>query len=276
MYMWLSIEGDMIKLIVSDIDGTLVPDGGSASALNPEYYDVIRELKRKNITFAACSGRQFLSMYRVFEPVAEHMYFISEGGGVVSNGRGEVLHSATLDPDTVREILVDAKKIPQMDIMVAGVKRAYCRSKDSEMYRWMVDDYRFDIEAVGDLENGINDDVAKVSLYHHNAAEALTKDWFAPKWGKRVKAVLAGKQWLDLVSVESGKGIALSFLQKKLGIKREETIVFGDNQNDIEMFQAAGHSYAVGGARREVLEASDTVCGTMESDGVLTVLKNLF
>ena len=46
----------MIKLIVSDIDGTLVKDG--TLDINPEYMDVIRNLTEKGIHFVACSGRQ--------------------------------------------------------------------------------------------------------------------------------------------------------------------------------------------------------------------------
>ena len=264
----------MVKLIVSDIDGTLVPDGSGAGILNPEYFSVIRELTGRGITFVACSGRQYTSMYKVFEPVAEDIYFICEGGGFVSNGRRDVLHSAVIEPDTVRELIRDARKIPQLDLMVAGIKRTYCRSEDSELYRWMVNGYGFDIEAVPNIDDGVDDEVLKVSLYHRDSAEMLTKDRIVPKWEKRLKTVLAGIQWLDCVSFESGKGNALVFLQEYLGVKPEETMVFGDNQNDMEMF-AYGRSYAVANAREEVKEAADEICAPMEEDGVLQVLKKI-
>lgn len=265
----------MVKLIISDIDGTLVPDGSGAGVMNPEYFDVIRDLTARGIHFVACSGRQYVSMYKVFEPVAEHIFFICEGGGFVSNGHREVLHSAIIEPDVVQELIRDARKIPQIDVMVAGIRRSYCRSEDSELYRWMVNDYGFDIEAVPDIDDGIDDDVAKVSLYHRDSVELLTKDWFVPKWEQRLKTVLAGIQWLDCVSPESGKGSAVAFLQDHLGISPEETIVFGDNQNDIEMFGHARRSYAVAGAREEVRNAADEICAPMEEDGVLQVLKNI-
>ncbi len=66
----------MIKLIASDVDGTLVEDG--TFRLNPEYYDVIKELDRRGILFVAASGRQYSSMKRLFSPVLNHMDFISE------------------------------------------------------------------------------------------------------------------------------------------------------------------------------------------------------
>ncbi|MEE3467168.1 MAG: HAD family hydrolase [Eubacterium sp.] len=265
----------MVKLIVSDIDGTLVPDGSGAGVMNPAYFSVIRDLAARGITFVACSGRQYVSVYKVFEPVADQIFFICEGGGFVSNGNRDVLHSAAIPLDVAYELIRDARQIPQLDIMVAGIKRSYCRSADSELYRWMVNDYGFDIEAHADIDQHIDDEVLKVSLYHRNAVEALTKDSFVPKWENRVKTVLAGIQWLDCVSKESGKGSAVAFLQNHLGVTREETIVFGDNQNDIEMFAHAGVSYAVAGAREEVKQAADQICAPMEEDGVLQVLKNI-
>ena len=59
----------MIKLIVSDIDGTLVKDG--TLDINPEYMDVIRKLTEKGIHFVACSGRQYSSEKQLFAPVKD-------------------------------------------------------------------------------------------------------------------------------------------------------------------------------------------------------------
>ena len=67
----------MIKLIVSDIDGTLVEDG--TDKINIEIYDVIMRLKEKGIRFAAASGRQYISIKRLFEPIAEEIFYIPDG-----------------------------------------------------------------------------------------------------------------------------------------------------------------------------------------------------
>ena len=57
----------MIKLIASDLDETLLPEG--TFDLNPEYFEVIRELKRKGILFVASSGRHSSSIRRLFRCV---------------------------------------------------------------------------------------------------------------------------------------------------------------------------------------------------------------
>ena len=71
----------MIKLIVSDIDGTLVKDG--TLDINPEYMDVIRKLTEKGIHFVACSGRQYSSEKQLFAPVKDIISYISDGGTLI-------------------------------------------------------------------------------------------------------------------------------------------------------------------------------------------------
>ena len=65
----------MIKLIVSDVDGTLVPDG--SADLNPELFDVIEKLREKGIQFAIASGRPWSSVEHTFDPVKKKIFYIA-------------------------------------------------------------------------------------------------------------------------------------------------------------------------------------------------------
>ncbi len=71
-------EKIMIKLVISDIDGTLLSEG--TTQLDPELFEIIRELKARGVMFAAASGRQYASMRHVFAPVANDIIFIAENG----------------------------------------------------------------------------------------------------------------------------------------------------------------------------------------------------
>lgn len=68
----------MIKLIASDIDGTLIQD--STPNLYPEMINAIRELKEKGILFCAASGRQYASLRNVFREAADDIAYIAENG----------------------------------------------------------------------------------------------------------------------------------------------------------------------------------------------------
>lgn len=264
----------MIRLVVSDVDGTLVRDGGSVESFNPEYYDVIEKLNQNGIKFAVCSGRQRVSVEKIFAPVSDMIYYAVDGGSMVFY-QGECIYSKVLLQDVCNEIIDDARQIPQCDIMVCGLKRAYATSADSEMYRWMVNDYGFDIQAVGDLKKNVPDEIVKISLYHHNMVEKLTDPWFRPRWENRVRLNLAGIQWLDCVPMSSGKGSAVAFIQNELNISKEETMAFGDNQNDIDMLKRAGRSFAVENAREELKNVASGICGSYKEDGVLMELRKL-
>lgn len=71
----------MIKLIATDIDGTLVKDG--TLIIDPEYMTVISKLIDKGIIFTVCSGRQFSSEQKLFAPIKDKLMYITDGGTVV-------------------------------------------------------------------------------------------------------------------------------------------------------------------------------------------------
>ena len=136
-------------------------------------------------------------------------------------------------------------------------------------------DLGYDIQAVGDLTKNVPDEIVKISLYHHNMVEQLTDPWFRPRWENRVRLNVAGIQWLDCVPVSSGKGTAVEFIQQALSIGREETMAFGDNQNDMDMLNCARTSFAVANAREELKKMATGICDSYQEDGVLRELKKL-
>mgnify|MGYP003189120830 CR=1 FL=1 len=69
-------ENPMIKLIATDVDGTLVKDG--TMQIDPEYMTVIKELVQKGIIFAVCSGRQFISERKLFAPIKDQLLYITD------------------------------------------------------------------------------------------------------------------------------------------------------------------------------------------------------
>ena len=71
----------MIKLIATDVDGTLVKDG--TLLIDPEYMTVVSRLVDQGIHFVVCSGRQFSSEQKLFAPIKDRLLYISDGGTVV-------------------------------------------------------------------------------------------------------------------------------------------------------------------------------------------------
>lgn len=68
----------MVKLIVTDVDDTLVPEAGSV--INSEYYDIIRECRKRGIIFGVASGRQKPCVRKLFEPVLDEIFILADNG----------------------------------------------------------------------------------------------------------------------------------------------------------------------------------------------------
>lgn len=262
----------MVKLIISDIDGTLVPDG--SDQINPMIFEVIHELRQHGVQFVAASGRQFVSIKKLFQPVAEEIYYITDGGSIIRNC-DDIYSSEVIDQEVAKEMAADILSIPGCDMMLCGKKCVYVLDAKSKMSIWLRDSYHFDVMQIPDLQTPIDDDIVKVSLYHVNDAENKAKESFIPKWESKFQMSCAGKMWIDCSSKLANKGIALQKLQKVLHVTEEETMAFGDNLNDIEMLRHASFSIAIGNAREEVKKAAKYIADTNVNDGVLKAMQKL-
>lgn len=260
----------MIRLIATDVDKTLIREG--TGYLNPEYYAVIRALKKKGVFFIAASGRHMGSLSALFTPVADEIGMISSGGAVYSIfGEQHVVSALTCEE--VLGIEEDVKKIPDAAFVADTPDSVLMHPGNEQLYRFLTEGYGNRVE----LTDGFfppEKAYVKVAIYHPNRIEEATRE-IVRKWSGQVHLCFAGDVWLDGLSPQCNKGNALACIQERLGISVSETIAFGDNGNDLEMLSRAGISYAVAGARPEVKRAVTHVIGPWEEDSVLRELKTV-
>lgn len=259
----------MVRLIVSDIDGTLLEDGGNE--LDPELFQVILKLRNQGVQFAAATGRQWVSIERVFDPVKEKIFYLSDNGAYVGI-HGRNLYLNTVEPKLVRQMVQDIQKAGLMP-MVSGPDMVYLNETDQEFYEWLVNGYKFRVQQVKDVAK-VPEPFIKVSAYRPTDIEAATRN-LREKYDGRLKITISGDMWMDCMAPGVNKGEAVKLLQESLGILPEETMVFGDQMNDIEMMHQAYYSFAVGNARPEVKAAARFQADTNVRGGVLKVLKLL-
>ncbi len=263
----------MIRMIASDIDGTLVRE--SSHHINPEYFDVIRALKAKGIRFCACSGRQYKSILELFKPVANDIYFIAENGGLLRTSK-EILFQWAIEEKYIHPLISDIRRETDMSITVAKADCTYTEcGTDKNPYVYLRDSYKYAVKDLYSLDYMSKDGVLKFSLYHPEDAEKNCEWLLKSHWADKFKIVCSGANWVDICAMNAGKGEAYALLQEYLGIEKEETIYFGDNMNDLTAFDETGTSYTVANARSEVRHEADIVAASYKEDGVLKVLKSL-
>lgn len=250
----------MIKLIASDMDGTLLQNG--AQEPSGEMLDMIRKMKELGIQFVAASGRQYPNLRRMFSPVWQDVIFIAENGSVIVY-RDEVLDKTVLPTGQVRELICDLYRDDRCDVVASGVSSLYVQPKPRS--RPYVDSLLYDtkntLTVVDDIV-ALDQEVVKVSaMAYDNKALELFAD-LNRKWGGRFQVAVSGPEWVDFTL--TNKGEALGKVQKRLCLQREEMMAFGDNYNDASMFEAVGYSYAMHGAGDEIQRMARHSCATVE------------
>jgi len=258
-----------IKLVVSDMDGTLLNSKGNVSK---DFFQIYQKLKEREIYFVAASGRQFHSIKNKLSPIQDDIYVIAENGGITLKG-SEVFNTNTLPIETVGEIIKTIREIENTEITVCGKSKAYIESENEEFISYFQNFY-LEFEQVEDLLAVTHDDVFKIAIYHPNSSEEHIYP-HAKFFEKNLQVKISGKHWLDISSLETHKGNALQKLQQKLGINRSQTLVFGDYNNDLEMLALSDFSFAMENAHPNVKKTAKYSTKSNDDFGVETILEQL-
>ena len=268
----------MIKLIVSDIDGTLIRHG--QLELPAGLFDEIRRLKKLGITFCPASGRQLSSMQKLFAPVSDELYYICENGSIVY---GPQIYKSAMDRSDVIALANEILSMPLCEVFLSGSNMTYLIPKHVRMAAYTELYIRNNYKVLEKPEN-IPEDIIKVSafcisgeesefFYPYSGRSVLADSGFRKQalsdtdtsvpgwhmikkgdtheayasllseWGSRYNVVDAGNSWVDVTA--SSKGLGLERLSTALGISRDEIMAFGDAENDLSMLEFAGHPYVM-------------------------------
>jgi Cof subfamily protein (haloacid dehalogenase superfamily) len=258
-----------VKFVAADMDGTLL---NSSHELSPDFSPLFYQLQAKGILFAAASGRQFYNIRNKFDSIKDELIFIAENGSYVVY-KGEELLVQAMDPEVVREQIIAARKIPDVHTILCGKKQAYVESTDPEFMRNLKMYYdRFLV--VDDLLKVEDDQFLKIALCDLAGSEKNSYTWFK-QMEDRLQVKVSGFIWLDLSHKLANKGRAIQVLQNKFNIGFDETMVFGDYLNDLEMMQEAYFSYAMLNAHAEIKKAARFLTKSNDENGVTLVLQEL-
>ncbi|MFF3913970.1 Cof-type HAD-IIB family hydrolase [Streptomyces sp. NPDC001852] len=261
-----------IRLIVTDMDGTLLDD---AQRIPDGLWPMLAELRRRGVLFSPASGRQYATLARQFAEVAEGMVFIAENGTYVVRD-GVELSSDPMDKAvaagvvrTVRRLVADGVDV---GAVVCGKRSAYVERTD-EAFLAEVRKYYAEHRIVEDV-TAVQDDVIKVALFDFGSAEHSTAPALAEAAATH-QVVVSGEHWVDVMNRTANKGTALRGLQRALGITPAQTMVFGDYLNDLEMLDAAEWSFAMAGAHPEVVRRARHLAPSNNEGGVLRTISRV-
>ncbi|RYG43939.1 MAG: HAD family hydrolase [Chitinophagaceae bacterium] len=258
-----------IRLIAADMDGTLL---NSRHELDSEFNFVYEQLKAREILFAPASGRQLYNLQNKFGDAGRDMIFIAENGSYVRY-KGRDLLVQSLPADKVHMLISMIRGLQGVYIILCGKKQAYIESTDPEFMR-NVEMYYDKRKIVDDLLKVDDDDFLKIAICDLNGAEKNSYPKFRHLEGE-LQVKVSGRIWLDLSHQLANKGRALQVVQREFNISPEDTMVFGDYLNDLEMMQQAHYSYAMSNAHPSVKDVARFSAKSNEENGVGEILKEV-
>ncbi|UJH92228.1 Cof-type HAD-IIB family hydrolase [Antarcticibacterium sp. 1MA-6-2] len=238
----------MIKLIVADMDGTLLND---KHELHPDFWEIEEALHKNDILFAVASGRQYYNLESNFKRIKDRMIFFAENGTHVVHQDKE-LYVNELDAEAAKKFIEIGRTLNGVQVVLCGKTSAYVENKD-EKFISEIKKYYERLEFVEDLTT-VEDTILKVTICEWKGVEENSYKSFK-EFEQDYKVAVAARIFLDITSKTANKGNAIKKVQEKLKISPEETLVFGDYLNDLEMMQNASYSYAMKNAHPEILKA---------------------
>ena len=261
-----------IRLIACDMDGTLLDD---EHAIHDEFWPLIDALHARGIVFCPASGRQYSNLLERFEPIADEVIFISENGTYVVRN-GIELCSDGLETPVARALVRVVRElksgIADVGAVLCGKHSAYVERRD-EPFLEQVRKYYHRLEIVDDLL-AVEDDFIKVAVFDFESAERVSVQAFDP-FRKTHQVVVSGANWMDVMALQANKGKALRLVQQALGVSREQTMVFGDYLNDLEMMDAAAYSFAMANAHPLLKERARYLSPGNTDNGVVRTIKSV-
>jgi Cof subfamily protein (haloacid dehalogenase superfamily) len=257
----------MIKLITTDLDGTLLDDNKD---INPEFWEIQKKLSEKGILFSIASGRPYYNLIEKFDRIKDDVLFLAENGAYVKY-KDQEIHLNFLDKASTVQFIKIGRNIRDAYVILCGKDSAYVENTNAKFLK-EARMYFNKLEIVKDLTE-VDDVALKVTLC--DFIDVPNNSYLHYKsYENNYNVAISGKVWLDLSNATANKGSAIEDIQKKLGISYDETMVFGDLLNDLEMMQVARYSFAMKNAHPDILKVSRHVTEfDNNNNGVVETIK---
>ena len=258
-----------IRMIATDVDGTILPRGGAVSEATRR---AVAGCRARGIPFVIVSGRWVGALEEVLRQAdAQDQPRIIVNGSAVLGPDGAVWHERFMDPEDVRRVYAVLQRFDvQVNSYVPGA--LYCLNTaalkhPSSMIKGYLGRGRLVIDDRAAFEAEALDRVYKLEgLTEDTALIARVRDALR----RETDALVTYSSWrnVELMSRGMGKAAALGWLAERLGVELSQCMAFGDNANDLDMLRAVGWPVAVGNAAPEVKAAARIVAEPDAEDGV--------
>lgn len=259
----------LIKLVAIDLDGTLLDSKKEISARNKE---ALTQAKAAGVKIVICTGRPLAAIGIYLDALNlrdNGDYSITFNGGLVQkNDTGEIIEKSSLALENVHELYELAKSLNvPLDILSDGLVMQLSTTQEYEsLYSQLNKLLTFESYEVAQLTTDRIYNKAVIAVDQAYLDEQIKK--IPSSFYDRYEVIKTRSNLLEFMPKGITKAYGISLLARDLGIKQEEIMTIGDEENDVPMIEYAGLGVAMENAVAKVKDLADVITDTNDNDGV--------
>lgn len=281
----------LIKLVASDLDGTIIDKNNNIS---PKNFDAINNIHKKNIDFAICTGKAYSVSKKICDKFTASYGIFGNGTQIIDLRTGKELLRKTLSKKDLLFTVTFAKRYNYhihlyTDTEIISEKLEYMDLRNYKLKNQNSTD-GLDFKIVPDIleyieKNNIEAFSAVISSDNTSLNQFKTflsvnpniEATFINKRGKyRDKIINKDYEYLNIAPNNINKNEALNFLSEYLHIPKQNMLAIGDNVNDLEMVKNTGVGVAVSEAYDDLKSVATYITKSSVSDGAFAEAINKF
>jgi hypothetical protein len=267
-----------IKLIVSDVDGTLTNNNNE---VGEETRELVKKLKEKGILFTFATQRIHSSIVNFAKELEIEIPIISVNGALIKDLKGNVVNTSLIKPKYVKKAIDFSEKYFVRVALCYGDEIVYTESNSvlrDFMYR-LGTDYR-QVESYNDYLDNVLEIIMmgnekQIIKHIQKKMNFPARIFHTAKYFR--SSTKYGVYHLEIRKSGTSKKTGMQKLVKHLGIKKRQVAALGDWFNDRDLFEYGGFNVAVQNAVAELkLKADYVTSRTNDEDGVAEFLKLVY
>ena len=267
-----------IKVIATDMDGTLLDPRGQLDL--PRLEKILDKLDQRGVRFVIATGNEVHRMRQLLGHLAERVVLVVANGARIFENN-ELIQAQTWDDAMVDKALGHFKgRECQDQFVVTGMNGGFVKEGtvftelDKFMTPEMIEKLYQRMNFVDEFDSSLFGGVLKMSMVVGEERLDSVLQEVNDLFDGRVRAVSSGYGCIDILQDGIHKAWGLVELLKRWNLKPEQIMAFGDSENDIEMLELAGISYAMENAEEAVKRVATKVAPANSQAGVYKVLEN--
>ena len=267
-----------IRVIATDMDGTLLDPKGQLDL--PRLEKILDKLDQCDIRFVIATGNEVHRMRQLLGHLAERVVLVVANGARIFENN-ELIQAQTWDDAMVDRALAHFKgRECQDQFVVTAMNGGFVKEGtvftelDKFMTPEMIEKLYQRMQFVDEFDSNLFGGVLKMSMVVGEERLDSVLQEINDLFDGHVRAVSSGYGCIDILQDGIHKAWGLVELLKRWNLKPEQIMAFGDSENDIEMLELAGISYAMENAEEVVKEIATKVAPANSQAGVYKVLEN--